>query len=157
MTTYWANLNHRERWTLGFGVSCTMIYLFYLLVYAPLTQALIDKQQQINEKIETLQWMKEVRQQPINSKSSITINDSKKLLAIIATRLNTASFLTFPHQLQQTGSGDIQLSFDAVPWLYFLKWLWALSNDYTISIKQLITESSSTPGIVKITLIITLI
>lgn len=155
MISYWANLNNRERWILGFGVSCTVIYLFYLVVYAPLTQALINKQQEINEKVETLHWMQDVRQQPMSNKPSIAINDSKKLLAVIATRLNTASFSTFPHQLQQTGSGDIQLSFDAVPWLYFLKWLWALSNDYTISIKQLITESSSTPGVVKITLIIT--
>ncbi|WP_419418861.1 type II secretion system protein GspM [Legionella sp. D16C41] len=153
MISYWHNLNDREKWLVGLGVSCTIIYLFYLLVYSPLTAAVKEREKQLKEKQETLAWMQQVRQQVPNEQHLQTL-PSSKLLTIIATELNNPNFQKLPYQLQQTGQGDIQLSFDSVPYKLFLTWLWQLNSRYAFSLKQILIEKTSTPGLVKLTVVI---
>ena len=153
MISYWTNLNERERWTIGVGTCCTLIYIFYLFVYAPLTTAVADKTKQLQEKIATLAGMQEVRPPTMGKNKQQTISGSK-LLTIIATQLNSSPFLNFPHQLQQTGQGDIQITFEKVPYTPFLTWLWTLGNNYSIVLKQLSVDRTETAGEVKIMLVI---
>ncbi|KTD35788.1 general secretion pathway protein [Legionella nautarum] len=154
IANYWHNLNERERWMAIIGSICMLIYLFYLLVYSPLTTAVSTRSKELREKQETLIWMQQVRQQPRSQKTAQAINNTK-LLALIGNQLSSNSLQKFVYQLQQTGSGDIQLSYDRVPYNLFLSWLWALSNDYAISFKQFSAERTDTPGIVKLMVVIT--
>jgi general secretion pathway protein M len=153
MRTYWANLNERERWIGGLGVACLLIYLFYLLIYSPLNTAVTNGRQQLIEKKETLAWMKDVQHQISNNKKANSINRNK-LLTIIAAQLGNKPLQTFPYQLQQTSQGEIQLSFDEVPYSLFLKWLWALNQEYIIVINQLSAERTKTSGLVKLNIVI---
>lgn len=150
---YWISLNERERWILGLGVIFCVVYLFYLLIYSPLANAVHNKSQQFLEKQETLVWMQQVRQQYKNKKAPQVLTSSK-LLTVLADQLNATSFKRFPYQLQQTGVSDIQLIFDQVPYNGFITWLWSINEKYTISIKQLNIERTDTPGVVKLVLVI---
>ena len=153
MRTYWSNLNERDRFTLVIGAVVCVVYLFYLLIYSPLTTAVHNKSQQLTEKQETLAWMKQVRVLHHTKKAPKTLTSSK-LLAVLAEQLNTTSFKQFPYQLQQTGVSDIQLIFDRVPSNAFVHWLWSINEKYTIVIKQLNMERTDTPGVVKLMIII---
>lgn len=150
---YLVSLNQRERWMLGIGVIFCIFYLFYLLIYSPLINAVHDKSQQFVEKQETLVWMQEVRQQYKNKKAPQALTSSK-LLTVLADQLNKTSFKSFPYQLQQTGVSDIQLVFDQVPYNAFIAWLWSISEKYAISIKQLSVDRTDTPGVVKLVMVI---
>ncbi|KTD10533.1 type II secretion system protein GspM [Legionella hackeliae] len=150
---YWNNLNERERWMVGIAAACIIFYLFYLLIYSPLVTAVDTKSTQLQEKKETLAWMEQVRKKPKNQKIPQPITSSK-LLALIGSQLNTGSLRPFTYQLQQTGQGEIQLSFEQVPFTQFLAWLWKLSNDYALILKQFSAERTDTPGVVKLTIII---
>ena len=152
---YWSNLNERERWILGSGVVFCVCYLFYLLVYAPLINAVHNKSQQLIENQETLVWMQQVHQQ-FKVKKKPQVLTSSKLLSVLAEKLNVTSFKHFPYQLQQTGVSDIQLVFEQVPFNPFIAWLYSLSEQYAISIKQLNIERTDTPGEVKLMLVIAL-
>lgn len=153
LRAYWTNLNERERLILGLGIIFCTFYLFYLLIYSPLTTAVRSRSQQLLEKQETLVWMQQVRHQQKNKKSPEVLTSSK-LLAVMAAQLNSTSFKQFPYQLQQTGVSDIQLVFDRVPYNAFIGWLWSMSEKYTVSIKQLSIERTDTPGVVKLSLVI---
>ena len=153
MMNFWTNLNERERWTVLIGAVCAFLYIFYIAIYSPITSAVSDKNNQLKEKKETVAWMQQVRQQPLGTNTQQSISSSK-LLTVIATQLNERPFQKFPFQLQQTGLGDIQLTFDAVPYTIFLTWLWNLSNDYAITLKQLTIERTEIEGIVKLMVII---
>ncbi|WP_133128016.1 type II secretion system protein GspM [Legionella nagasakiensis] len=154
MNTYWNNLNDRERWTLGLGGLVCFFYLFYLLFYSPLTNAVKEKSQQIAEKKETLAWMQQVRMQYKAGKVPEALSNTQ-LLTLLANQLNHTSFQQFPYQLQQTGVGDIQLSFAQVPFNPFLQWLWSLNKNYAISMKQLSVERGDAQGVVKMQVVIT--
>jgi general secretion pathway protein M len=154
ITNYWNNLNERERWMAAAGVILVLVYLFYLLIYSPLTTAVNTKSQLLIEKKETLAWMQQIAKKPKHQGKVETTNNTQ-LLALVSSQLNDKPFKQFPYQLQQTGPGDIQLSFDRVPYQPFLNWLWALSNHYAITIKQFTAEQTDTPGVVKLLLVIT--
>ena len=153
MKTYWSNLNDRERCVLGLGVIFCSFYLFYLIIYSPLTSAVKNKSQQLTEKQETLEWMQQVQNLYKAKKPPKTLTSSK-LLTVVADQLNTTSFKQFPYQLQQTGISDIQLHFDHVPYNAFIHWLWSISEQYSLGIKQLTIEPADASGVVKLTMII---
>jgi general secretion pathway protein M len=150
---YWSNLNARERWVLGIGVVCCVVYLFFLLVYSPLATAVRRKYQALLEKQNTLVWMQDVAQHHQLKKAPQTLTSSK-LLTLLAEQLNTSSLKPFPYQLQQTGMNNIQLDFDLVPYNAFLGWLRSVSETYLISIQQLNVERTNTPGVVKLRLLL---
>lgn len=132
---------------------CIVIYVYYLFLYAPLSNKVTQKSTQLTEKIETLEWMKKVSQQSHSTKPKINV-DNSKLLTILATQLKENESLEFPFQLQQTGSGEIQLSFDEVPLKQFLAWLKIIDEKYSISIKQFDVEHTERPGVTRLMILI---
>lgn len=154
ITSYWNNLQERERWMLVLGSLLAMLYLFYLLIYSPLSTAVDRKGKELIEKTETLAWMQQVSQQA-NTKKPLQKISNARLLALMSEQLNkNQDFHLFPYQLQQTGSGELQLSFDKVPFNLFLSWLWSLKENYDLGLKQFVVEKTETPGVVKLLVVI---
>lgn len=153
MKNYWNNLNDREKWTLIGGMLCVFLYLYYLFLYSPLSNAVNQKSKQLVEKTQTLEWMKSVQGQAKAPKTKQTVSDNQ-LLTLLSSQLNDEKTLKYPFQLQQTGSGDIQLSLAEVPFDLFMNWLSTLNENYTIQIMQFNVEPTPTPGLVKIMIIL---
>lgn len=153
MTNYLANLNERERRMLYIGGVCLSIYLLYALIYSPLVSRVSQGKQQLVEKQATLAWMQEKRQQPLNTGVQRTINSSQ-LLTVIASQLQNKPFQKFAHQLQQTSQGDVELSFDTVPYTPVLRWFWELENQFAITLKQFEVHSSAKAGLVKLRMVL---
>ncbi|HBI22215.1 MAG TPA: general secretion pathway protein GspM [Legionella sp.] len=144
----WSRFNDRERWMLGIaGVFCGL-FLLYALIYAPLTGAVQNKWRERIEKQETYAWMQDALQQQ-KSTHALKKVSTTALLTILARELKTTSFHQMPYHLEQTGGGDIQLSFEAVPYTAVMIWLREMSQTYACAIKQLNIEGTKTPGVVK--------
>ena len=153
MNEYWQNLNERERkMVLAAGVAM-IIYLFYLLIYAPLTGAVSTRQQDLKEKRETLQWLQTVQSQALKSMAARSPISENKLLSLITAQLNRPPFKSYPYQLQQTGANEIQITFEQVPFNPFIRWLWGLSSRYKMTLKQLSVSKTPTPGVTKLTVL----
>lgn len=149
----WSRFNERERWMLGIGGVCAGLYVLYALLYAPLTDAVENKRQERIEKQETLVWMQQASQQQKSTHARKQVSTST-LLTVLAHQLKKTSFHQMPYQLEQTGGGDIQLSFDAVPYTSVMMWLHDMTQQYACLIKQLNIEATKTPGVVKWMLVI---
>ncbi|CZG13740.1 GspM family type II secretion system protein LspM [Legionella pneumophila serogroup 1] len=153
MKTYLNTLNDREKWMVIVAGVSLFIYGYYLLLYAPLSNQVNQKSTQLIEKTETLEWMKQVRMQKRSAKRKESV-DNSQLLTILASQLKNNKTLKFPYQLQQTGSGDVQLTFDAVPFQNFIQWLAKINEVYSINIKQFDVEKTSTPGVTRLMIIL---
>lgn len=129
------------------------IYGYYLILYAPISTKVTQKSTQLIEKIQTLDWMKKVKNQKHPGKSK-QILDNSQLLTILDSQLKDKKNLQFPYQLQQTGSGEVQLSFDEVPFQIFMGWLAKINDKYATNIKQLDVQNTATPGVTQLTLIL---
>lgn len=156
MKHYFSTLNDREKWMLVVGGLCLILYLYYLFAYAPLSKQTDEKRNQLVEKIETLEWMKQVQQQAHSSPIKKSL-DHSQMMTLIASQLKENPLLKFPYQLQQINSGDIQLSFDKVPFKLFLLWLEKMSKEYSIKIKQLDVDPTKVPGVTRLVLIMTVV
>ncbi|CZG42334.1 type II secretion system protein M [Legionella pneumophila serogroup 1] len=153
MKTYLNTLNDREKWMVIVAGVSLFIYGYYLLLYAPLSNQVNQKSTQLIEKTETLEWMKQVRMQKRSAKRKESV-DNSQLLTILASQLKNNKTLNFPYQLQQTGSGDVQLTFDAVPFQNFIQWLAKINEVYSINIKQFDVEKTSIPGVTRLMIIL---
>lgn len=153
MINYWTNLSERDRLVAIIAATCLFIFLFYQYIYSPIVGLSMSKTEELNEKSSTLAWIQETKQKTQNLGNGKPISNGR-LLGIIATELNKKPFSTFPHQIQQTSQGNIQITFDTVPIKAFLLWLWALENTYVITIKQLDVSRTPTAGVVKMMVVI---
>lgn len=153
MMQYWNNLTDRERWLLVIGGIVSSIFLFYLLVFLPLVDGVHHKTQLLIEKKNTLSFLINAQKQQKTVKKVHVLKQSQ-LLTVLTEQLTHSSFNQSMYQVQQTASGDIQLSFDAVPFNPLIHWLWAINQQYSLVIKQLHVERTPVSGVVKIVLII---
>jgi len=153
MKHYFNSLNERERWMVIGTALCVFIYVYYLFLYSPLSNHVTLKSTQLIEKTKTLAWMKTVRPSTHSPQTRQTV-DNSQLLSLLASKLKEDSTLKFPYQLQQTGSGDIQLTFDEVPFKAFIRWFAKINERYAITIKQFDAEQSKTPGVIRLMIIL---
>ncbi len=130
------------------------IYCYYQFLYIPLSNKVTLQSSQRIEKSETLAWMKTVRQKAHATKTKQSVGNSQ-LLTLLATQLKNNETLKLPYQLQQTGTGDIQLTFDRVPFRLFMQWLAKINDKYNLTIKQFDAAHTDTPGVAKLMIIIT--
>ncbi len=154
MKNYLSTLNEREKWMLILAALSLFIYCYYLFLYAPLANKLTQKRTQLIEKTETLAWMQKVKQEGYASKKAKQTVDNSQLLTLLATQLKDNPTLKVAHQLQQTSSGEIQLTFEAVPFQLFMSWLTKINDRYTMTVKQFDVQRSETPGVTKLMIMI---
>lgn len=152
MKNYLNSLNERERWMLIGAVIFLLFYGYYILLYAPLSNKLQQEITLFQEKINTLDWMKQIQQKGISTKSKKSV-DHNQLLGLIDSELKGNKALHFPYQLQQTASGDIQINFEQVPFNLFIAWLSRLNDEYNINVKQMEIEHSNTPGVTRLLIV----
>lgn len=153
MKSYLHNLNDREKWMVYSAVVCVILYIYYFFLYSPITSRVESQQEQLVEKTDSLQWMNKVKNQKNTGLVKKSI-DNGQLLSLLSTQLKNQTSINFPFQLQQTSSGEIQLSFEQVPFNLFIEWLTQLNNHYTINIKQLDVNKTTTPGVVRLMVIL---
>ncbi len=153
MKSYLNNLNERERRMVFTALLVVVAYIYYALLYTPLAQGVEEKKRLLQEKVVTLAWMKKVQLQHVSTQKKQSI-DNSQLLTLIANQLKNDTTLQFPYKLQQTSSGEIQLSYDKVPFNLFIEWLAKINERYYINVKQLSANKTTTPGITQIMLVI---
>lgn len=152
MNKFWQNLNERERWMVIAAGFVLASYIFYALLYSPIVENLENNHELLVEKRSTLNWMKQIQPSSIANNKQAKLSNSQ-LITVIANQLKTSN-IKFPYQLQQTGSGEIQISFDKVPFEYVITWLAQLKENYRFTIKQFNAEKTDSAGVTKLLLIL---
>jgi general secretion pathway protein M len=147
MKNYLDTLNEREKGLFWLGLCVVFFYIYYYVIYAPLEQAIMKQKAQLTEKIATKQWMNQVKPQNLDQKSL----NKQELLTVLAGHLKEGVLQEYPYQLEQTGAGEIELRFKAVPFNLFLQWLIPFSQKYPFLIREWQVTRSKTPGVTQIT------
>lgn len=150
---FWEQLSNRDRLALILGLSTLLIFIFYQFIYSPLTESVAMKTQQLKEKKATVAWLNTIQIGKKTKDKAQSISKTR-LLSLIGSELQSPTLKNFPAQVEQTGLGDIQVSFDKVPYNPFMSWLWKLNKAYAIQLKQVNIEKTETAGVVKVMLVI---
>lgn len=141
-------LKPRERLAVAFAVAALLLYIFYAFIYSPLHTAVIAKEQEYSEKTQTLRLMKNVQRMGANNQKKEVVSNTQ-LLALMTVEFKKPAFQGFPYQIQQTGTGDIQVGFNQVPYEVMIPWLWTLTTHYVIDLKQVTIAAQPVAGLVE--------
>lgn len=145
---WWVALSEREQYFLLAGGLFLAVALFYFALYAPLSQAVVGKRTEIEDKKNTLALF--VQAEPLlKNQSQNKPIQSSDYLTVLSQQLNDKKFQSFVFQLQQTADNHIQLTFDAVPYVLWMDFLWQQMATYHVTIKQWEVTQTKTPGLVQ--------
>lgn len=150
---FWRQLTERDKLMLTIGSIVCIFYLFYLVIYSPLSGRVVRKTQQLVEDKATLAWMEQVKPFARPVQAAAKKISTAQMLSTISDSIKNTSFKGYAYQIQHTGGNEIQLSYEEVPYTLWINWFSQLSKKYIFSIKQLHVHSLK-PGIVKLMLII---
>ena len=153
MTVDWQQLNPRERAMLLVAGLSLLIYGFYALVLAPLSQSLDQLGRQLVEKKATLAWMQRVSAQQKNQgkRQSVT---TAQLLTLISDPSHQAALKPFVLEAEQLGGESVQVTAAKVPYTAVMAWLRQLTEQYRLSIQQLQVKKADAPGLVTFRLVL---
>lgn len=150
--SHFEQMNKREQLLVGLTTVIVVIYLIYLFIYEPLSVAQTEATKQLQEKKETLNWMNQIKVYAGKS-SRQSISDNSQLLSILTQQLSHSSLKPFPYQLQQSGGGNVQLSYDRVPFNPFIEWLLSFQAKYAITIDRFTATKHDQEGMVKLVVV----
>lgn len=151
----WHQQTERDKRVLLIGTVIIFFCLFYTLGYLPLRKAVLAHQLKLREDQVTLTWMEEVRPLAHSLQKKADKVSASQLLSIISDELHDTPFKGYVYQLQQAGDHEVQLSYEMVPYNFFLTWLSEFSKRHTFNIIQLhVIKQDETAGIVKVMLLI---
>lgn len=151
MKNFWQQLQERERWALGIGATVSLIYLCYLILIAPLSNSVSQKQKMLQDKKNLLAWMRIAETKNI-PKPNLNQNGHVALPSLLTETLKKNQLDGFTYQIQQSQHDLIQLSFTEVPFNLFMKWLMNFCMKHQSNIESLSAEKTNTPGMVKLSL-----
>lgn len=152
MKAHWQQLNERDQAAVAIAAVCVIAYLLYVVVFAPLSTMVSQARTHWKEKTNTLIWMQRAQQNYSHEKRPQTV-EAGNLLSLLTQVLKQTSFQRFPYQLAQTNTGEIQLSFEDVPYNAFIAWLRDQSSRYTLTIKSMDMNKTKVAGVVKVSVI----
>jgi general secretion pathway protein M len=148
LKSYYLNLNERDRRVLLFGGAALIFYLFYLFIYSPIVNDIEKNSAKLTENKKTLAWMERAKLHKNTAPAKNNISKSQ-LLSTVASELRTNTLKSYPYKLEQTAAGEMQLSFEQVPFIAYINWLKRLSSRNNVIIKQLNIEKTNTNGVVR--------
>ena len=154
----WEGFGARDRLMLGVGGLFIVLYAGYMM-YAALSHAVLERSRMLSEKEATLVWMRRAEQENKSLQQGgpgpVRL-DAAKGLTIFSEALSQTSFQGFTYQLQQLKEGELQLSFDTVPYHDFLQWLSSMSKRYAFVIQSFDVEKNDVRGLVKLSMVVVL-
>lgn len=154
---YWGNLTERERWLSIGMVLFLWIYIYIGWIYLPIMHAVENAQNKIAANYKVLKLMEQAKAYLKNPNQQETLNKSElnklEALSLISNSLQQSNLNPMTHQLQQASGDEIALSFDAVPYVWLMQWLWKFNQKYQFTIKQLIIDQTPKQGVVRARLI----
>jgi general secretion pathway protein M len=154
----WEGLSARDRLMLVVGGLFLVMYAGYMM-YAVLSHAVLERAHVLSEKETTLAWMRRAEQEnkALQHGTAGPVKlDAAKGLTVFSEALSQTSFQGFTYQLQQLKEGELQLTFDTVPYNAFLQWLSSMNKRYAFVIQSFDVERQDVQGLVKLSVVVVL-
>ena len=151
MKTWWNNLAVREQKILLAGGILLLLILCYTVIWHPFTQSVKDLRETNANQQTLLVWMKNQLpefQSLSKRQQASTVKDSRSLLSIVESALQTGSIAPYAAELTQGNDQKINVHFAMVPFNDLLLWLDKLNNKFNIQVGQIAIERTDSDGLI---------
>ena len=131
----------RERYMVAIGGVIVGVLLVYVLVWSPLSEAVFDRQTQVESQQQLLIYLQHASAKISQLKASgISVDaaiDNTGLLALVEQTLGSQQLNSYLKQVQQPQQNQIALTFEKVPFDKLMRWLQVLSTTQGVHVQNL--------------------
>ena len=155
LAAWWAGLQGRERVLVGIGALALLATLYYLAVFEPLAQRETRLVKSLDGEFDTQLWLNAQRAQlgaPGAAAPRERLPDGASLLAAINQSAAASGVSGQLARVTPAGVRGATLSFAAVAYADFMRWLLAVDQQYGASVERIRLEKTEAPGIVNVEL-----
>lgn len=153
----WQQLNLRERKIALIGGVIFALFLFYVIIYHPMSESVTQYQQQVKNNTELLSWMQRARSQL--KLAAATTSDKTpttgSVLSIAERSIKENKLTQIATEIKQIQSNQVQIHFDRVSFNQLLPWLQKLPLHYRLSIFKINMKRTDEQGIITATVVVT--
>lgn|SRR3990167_4930716 len=146
--TWWFGLSDRERRLLTIGGIFLGLFLFYVLVWSPLSSLVSTYHTRVTTEQSLLLYLQSAQEKIRDYEArGIHVSDvgQKDLLTTIEQSAAQHQLSAFLKQVEQPESHHIQLTFEKVPFDQCMEWLQELSMNSGIRVVTLSADRLTTP------------
>ncbi|XQW84799.1 type II secretion system protein GspM [Thalassotalea piscium] len=148
MKAWWLGLQTREQRLVGSLGGVVIIFLFYSLVWQPLSNNIVNTEKRLAKQQELLVWVKqEIARFQKNSTAIKRPNSNASLSSIVNQSANRNGILIT--RIQPQGS-DLQVWIDNIAFDALLHWLEQLSQKHGLIIKYIDLDATDLNGEVRV-------
>lgn len=156
--SWWESLAEREKKMIVAGGLFLAIFLFYTVVWNPLSGSVSILQSQINQDREVLQYLEKgslkIDNYRLQGISAVVNSSNQDILSIVEETLSKAQLSTYLKQVQQPQKNQIQLTFENVPLDQWMGWLQQCLSSQGMVIVSLQATRSTAPGTAMISVLL---
>ncbi len=153
MKDWWSNLQSREQNFVMIAVMVIGLFLIYLMIWSPLTQARDNKRQQVENNKELLSWMMEksaeVKQLKLTNPNLLKSDSKRSLIAIVDSLANRLGLRTAIRQIQPDGPHAATIYIDEINFDALTTMLGQLDKNSDVKVKEADISKLEASGIVK--------
>lgn len=153
MKDWWSNLQSREQNFVMIAAMVIGLFLIYLMIWSPLTQARDNKRQQVENNKELLSWMMEksaeVKQLKLTNPNLLKSDSKRSLIAIVDSLANRLGLRTAIRQIQPDGPHAATIYIDEINFDALTTMLGQLDKNSDVKVKEADISKLEASGIVK--------
>lgn len=155
MKAWFLSLNQRERMLLQTAAAVMAVFLFYILIWQPLSDNYEKNKKNVFAATETLEWMKktsrEIKLLRGNNSGSSTIKSGKQfVLGIVDQTVRKSGLNSAMKRVQPEGESGVRVWFEEAPFDEFIKWLAVIESEKGLFVNEINIERSDSPGLVNV-------
>lgn len=157
---WWSPLSVREKQSVLFGSISLVIFLFYVVVWSPLSAHIDDMRKQITTGEKTLQFMqsaeKQIQQHQGDEAAAATVASPVELLSYLQKQLDKSGLAGSVTQMKQSSDDAVTLKFQTVAFDRLIRLLLLVMKEQRVSVDQLTAIAGNTPGVASVDLVLKL-
>lgn len=145
LQTWWAGLQHRERWILLGGAGVLGLVLLYVLLWEPLLGRLRVLRTEVQNLREEVSWMRgaaaQVRALEGNQSSLGTVSrQGQSLLTLVDQSARSAGLGEALQRVEPQQDDSLRVQFEAVSFDQLVLWLGELGSRYQVAIVNVVID-----------------
>ena len=146
-TAWWLERAPRERMILGVGAVLAGLLLFFLLVWAPLYDALAAKQAERDEARELAAWLTEIRPEVRGAARGGGVQGAKRsLLSVVDGAARRAQLAEAVKRIQPDGDNTVRVWVEDAPLEELMRWVLQLQTQNGIRVSALNLDRGDASG-----------
>lgn len=154
MKAWFMSLSLREKYMVEVATTVVFIFMFYLLIWEPISSSYERNKKNVANAVETITWMKNAAQQVKQLRGSGALEDQPQgkqfVLGMIDKTAKNAGLGNVLKRVQPEGETGVRVWFENAAFDELVKWLATLQSEHGLIVNEINVDKTEANGLVNV-------